>query len=120
MVGEANKKKYSFTQLSLEFGFLKSAGPFELKRYLQYKMSLGLFRSNTIQTLGQWRQQRCIVIKLLLIHQGCRTDTGTKLQPQPHPEPECYRAFNLKNHKHLCQIASIFSHQSGLRNRGLP
>lgn len=36
------------------------------------------------------------------------------------PEPECYRAFKLENHKHLWQATITFFHQSGFTKRGFP
>lgn len=42
-------------------------------------MLWGLLKSNSTQTPDQCKGQNCVVTKLLLIDQGCRTDLGAEL-----------------------------------------
>lgn len=44
-----------------------------------YQMFWGPLKSNITQTMGKCRWQKYIVIKRLLINQGCRTDLGAEL-----------------------------------------
>lgn len=67
-------------------------------------MLWGLLRSNMSQTLDQCKWQKFVVIKLLLIDQGCRTDLEAELRP----EARMLGALKLEDHKHLGQVTVTF------------
>lgn len=65
---------------------------------VQTSMSWGLIECNIIQTPSKCRKLVCIVTRLLLIHQGCRTDAGAELWPWSR----MLRSFESIKHTNIC------------------
>ena len=61
-------------------------------------MLCGLIECNIIQTPSKYRKLIFIVIKLLLIHQRCRTDSGAELWPWSR----MLQSFESIKHTNIC------------------